>query len=83
MTGEARGSESEISMAAGSCGRFSGTARFSGCLGSAARVIGADAFISKRSFGELVIAVRRLIENSGPLGRELDVQESGWPRPEL
>lgn len=37
-------------------------------ISSAARVTGADAFVSKTSFGELVVAVRRLIENSGPLG---------------
>jgi DNA-binding NarL/FixJ family response regulator len=37
-------------------------------ISAAARVIGADAFVSKSSFGELVLAVRRLIENRGPVG---------------
>jgi two-component system invasion response regulator UvrY len=37
-------------------------------ISAAARVIGADAFVSKSSFGELVLAVRRLSENRGPIG---------------
>lgn len=37
-------------------------------IAAAARVMGADAFVSKSSFGELVLAVRRLIEDKGPVG---------------
>jgi len=37
-------------------------------ISAAARVIGADAFVSKCSFGELVLAVRRLGENKRPVG---------------
>ena len=37
-------------------------------ISAAARVVGADAFVSKSSFGELVLAVRRLIEDRGPVG---------------
>jgi CheY-like chemotaxis protein len=37
-------------------------------ISAAARVIGAHAFVSKSSFGELVLAVRRLIENRGSVG---------------
>jgi DNA-binding NarL/FixJ family response regulator len=37
-------------------------------ISAAARVIGADAFVSKSSFGELVLAVRRLVENRGTVG---------------
>jgi hypothetical protein len=34
-------------------------------MSSAARVVGADALVSKASFGELVLTLRRLIENRG------------------
>jgi DNA-binding NarL/FixJ family response regulator len=37
-------------------------------ISSAARVVGADAFVSKSSIGELVLAVRRLAEGKGPVG---------------
>ena len=37
-------------------------------ISAAARVVGADAFVSKSSFGELILAVRRLIEDRGPVG---------------
>lgn len=37
-------------------------------ISAAGRVIGAHAFVSKSSFGELVLAVRRLVENRGPVG---------------
>ena|SRR5690242_18525096 len=37
-------------------------------ISSAARVVGADAFVSKSSIGELVLAVRRLAEHKGPIG---------------
>jgi len=37
-------------------------------ISSAARVVGADAFVSKSSIGELVLAVRRLAEEKGSVG---------------
>lgn len=37
-------------------------------ISAAARVVGADAFVSKSSIGELVLAVRRLTEHKGPVG---------------
>jgi two-component system response regulator NreC len=37
-------------------------------ISAAARVVGADAFVPKSSLGELVLAVRRLIEDRGPVG---------------
>jgi DNA-binding NarL/FixJ family response regulator len=37
-------------------------------ISSAARVIGAHAFVSKSSIGELVLAVRRLAEEKEPVG---------------
>jgi two-component system, NarL family, response regulator NreC len=37
-------------------------------ISAAARVVGADAFVSKSSLGELVLALRRLIEDRGPVG---------------
>ena len=37
-------------------------------ISAAARVVGADAFVSKSSIGELVLAVRRLAEHKGPVG---------------
>jgi DNA-binding NarL/FixJ family response regulator len=44
------------------------TANNEAVISAAARVMGADAFVSKSSFGELVLAVRRLIEDRGPVG---------------
>ena len=43
------------------------TAHDEAVISAAARVVGADAFVSKSSFGELVLAVRRLIEQRGPI----------------
>jgi two-component system chemotaxis response regulator CheY len=37
-------------------------------ISAAAHVVGADAFVSKSSPGELVLALRRLIEDRGPFG---------------
>jgi two-component system, chemotaxis family, chemotaxis protein CheY len=37
-------------------------------ISAAARVVGADAFVSKSSPGELVLALRRLTEDRGPVG---------------
>ena|SRR5579863_6294706 len=37
-------------------------------MSAAAHVVGADAFVSKSSPGELVLALRRLIEDRGPVG---------------
>jgi DNA-binding NarL/FixJ family response regulator len=37
-------------------------------MSSAAHVVGADAFVSKTSFGELVLALRRLMENRESTG---------------
>jgi DNA-binding NarL/FixJ family response regulator len=37
-------------------------------ISAAARVVGADAFVSKSSLGELVLALRRLIEGRAPEG---------------
>jgi DNA-binding NarL/FixJ family response regulator len=37
-------------------------------ISAAARVVGADAFVSKSSLGELVLALRRLIEGRAPDG---------------
>jgi two-component system response regulator YesN len=44
------------------------TAQDDAVSSAAARVMGADAFVSKSSFGELVLVVRRLIEDRGPVG---------------
>jgi DNA-binding NarL/FixJ family response regulator len=37
-------------------------------MSAAAHVVGADAFVSKSSPGELVLALRRLVEDRGPVG---------------
>ena len=44
------------------------TLRDEATISAAARVVGADAFVSKSSPGELVLALRRLIEDRGPVG---------------
>ena len=58
-------------------------------ISAAARVVGADAFVSKSSLGELVLALRRLIEGRAPegavgLGAGLDRAVSPQvPNPEI
>jgi DNA-binding NarL/FixJ family response regulator len=58
-------------------------------ISAAARVVGADAFVSKSSLGELVLALRRLIEGRTPecavgLGAGLDRAVSPQvPNPEI
>lgn len=44
------------------------TLRDEAIISAAAHVVGADAFVSKSSPGELVLALRRLIEDRGPVG---------------
>jgi len=58
------------------------TLRDEATISAAAHVVGADAFVSKSSPGELVLALRRLVEQMGPVGLGSTNSPAANPRAE-